>query len=60
MSAFFCVMLSCIGIDLETGRSPVQGIISGFAVCGLILNRPNAWQRKKLIKVKSKVVPVLN
>jgi hypothetical protein len=26
MSAFFCVVLSCVGSGLATGRSPVQGV----------------------------------
>jgi hypothetical protein len=31
MPAFFCVVLSCIGSSLATGRFPVQGILP--AVC---------------------------
>jgi hypothetical protein len=27
MSVFFCVVLSCVGSDLATGRSPVQGVL---------------------------------
>jgi hypothetical protein len=29
MSAFFCVLLSCVGRGLEMGLSPVQGALKG-------------------------------
>jgi hypothetical protein len=36
MSAFFCVLLSCVGTDLEMGRSPIQRVLAkcldGFMV----------------------------
>jgi hypothetical protein len=27
VSAFFCVVLSCVGTDSATGRHPVQGVL---------------------------------
>jgi hypothetical protein len=28
MCVFFCVVLSCVGSGLVTGRSPIQGVLS--------------------------------
>jgi hypothetical protein len=28
----FCVLLSCVGIGLASGRSPVQGVVSNVQI----------------------------
>jgi len=47
MSAFFCVVLSCVGRGLAMGRSPTQGVLSkylkGFRVPELICASEQAW-----------------
>jgi len=39
MSAYFCVVLSCVGRGLTTGLSPVQGVPQKCLKVDLFLNR---------------------
>jgi hypothetical protein len=37
--SFFCVVLSCVGSDLATGKSPVQGVLPNVQKQIQILNQ---------------------